>query len=261
MFLRRWAGRALAIPVRIAALVQGLLRMPNHRLLRMVWTLSGDEAPAVQSLGPLLKEKRAAEALALVRQWVASRPGPGLVGFMGLLLADAGDLAGARQALQDGRLLAAPDPMAILDTLEFAIAQRDDDFLAARQCALRFEQRRDLPPLPRRLVLHERMVNALMDRDFDDAGRRAAFLLEIQPDPTAEMVLWALAARRGDAQAAAAHLARGTLEGANGQYYQVLGAWAAQLPDAARYEQELQAADESLYQRARKAIAAREAAR
>ena len=234
MVLIRWGGGLLAIPLRLLALALRLLGMPNHRLMRAIWFISGDEEAAIASLSPLLAENRRDEVLAVVQRWNARRPRPMLVGFAGLLLLDNGDISAARQALLEGRQMAAPDPTAMLEVLEFGIAQKDENLLAARQCAIRLEQRRDLPPTLRREILYERMMNVLMERNFEDARQRAAFLLNIQQEPLAELVLWALAARRGDDQAAAMHLNRGLLPGSPQRYYQYLAAWATQLPDVER---------------------------
>ena len=155
--------------------------------------------------------------------------------------------------------MALRDPLAMLDMLEFMIAQKDEVFFGANQCAIALEQRRDLNPRLHRMVLHERMICTLLERNFDDARQRAEFLLRIQEEPAAEMVLWALAAARGDSHAAAKHFCRGVQPDSLQYYYQYLGAWAVGLPNVDNYSMELHDADEALHEKAQKLIAALEA--
>lgn len=254
MLLLRWVGYLLAIPLRLVARGLGLLGMPNYRLDGIIWFLGGDQPWALAALSPLLTQERHHEVLALAEQWNSLRAAPSLKGLAGIMLQDKGDIAAANQAFLDGRQMAQPDPTGMLDLLEFGLARANEDPLVGRECAIRLEQRRDLPAQVRRLVLCDRMFDAMLKRDFEDARRRAMLLLTIQDEPLAEAVLWALAARRNDDHSAARHLAKVVLPASMRGFYKYIYAYSAQLPDVEVFEQELREADEVMHQHARKMI-------
>ena len=74
-----------------------------------------------------------------------------------------------------------------------------------------------------RLVYQELLWREMFRRRYDDAARRARFMLSIEESSPAEIVLWALAKQAGDELAAGEHLHRVRLTEAQRLFYQVLG--------------------------------------
>lgn len=226
MFLLRWIATLLALPFVWLGRLGCMLNMPlGIWLLKAAWFIGGDGDVARTALAAMHAQQGPDAARAQAALWMARQPRPEVAAFAGLTAIQAGDLDLAQGYLWRGREVG-DDPSGMLDILEYLLATLSPVPRAAEELALEFEQRRDLPPNLSRMVLAEVMLDALLGGQFDEAHRRAGRLLAVEHLQSAEMVLWALARRQGDAAQADVHLKRGALPEAERLYYQFVGSLA-----------------------------------
>ena len=191
-------------------------------LLRLAWAVGRDGHVARLALVRMHQHLGGELARLQASEWMARWPRPEIAAWAGLVALEAGDERAARTWLARGREVG-DEPRGMLELLELMIAYHQDDVAELRAVTASLERRRDLSPVVRKLVLEEMLWQAMLDGRLDEAGRRARFLLEVEENPSAHMVLWALAKKAGDALAAARHLA-GTrsLPAARKLYYRCL---------------------------------------
>lgn len=223
MFLIRWLRSLISLPILwIGQLLLNFNAAPAAPLLKTAWTVSGDTETGRLALMAVSRLESTSKAYALATEWLAQYPNGVFAGTAGLLALELDRLEEAQQLLQRGHELGS-DRFGSLEWLEFLIAERTNTGV---EVARRLEQRRDLPPDLSCAVRISLMFDALMNGRFDEARQRAEALLDIENDPRAEAVLWALALRAGDAAGIREHDARIDLPAAHKCYYQFLGSLA-----------------------------------
>lgn len=247
----RSVRKLVSLPVEWLAQGALMLNLPaSVSLLSAAWRVGADEEVGRAALMAMMRFRGRAAARAEAERWLREAPAPVFAGFAGLLAMEDNDVPAAQAFLARGRELG-DDPLGGLDWLDYAVAMASGGGAAVNE---RLDLRSDLPPDLARVVRTERMIGALVHREFDRARQGADRLLEVADDPTAEVVLWALARKDGASARAEAHLARATLPTAPRLYYQFLGCWAiGDSAETARLLEELRREDEAL---ATKAVAA-----
>jgi len=222
MIIVRWLRVLLSLPIQWLGLLALYFDLPADVLiLRAAWAVGRDTEAARLALAAIHRRQGREAALLQAAVWLEEHPLPFLGAFAGGLALERGDLVAAWDYLARGRA-AGDDPMGGLDLLEFAIATAEPD-ADASEVARRFVTRSDLPPALRRAVEVELMLDDLLSRRFDEATRRADFLLDVAEDPVSEMVLWAAALHAGDAAAAKGHYECAEMPPAQKSYYAFLG--------------------------------------
>ena len=227
MFLFRWIGIALAVPLVWLGQLVGWVSVPLARLLYTVaWQIGGDGETACRALGATAQAYGEAAALAEAQRWVeraAGRRSCALIAAWGGMLAlQNGEIDLARQMLAMGKR-AGTDRNGMLELLEWLLTAGTGDGAAVEALARQLEERRDLSPVLSRQVLTTRLWEAVQRQRFEEARRRAEHLLAIEEVPQARMALWVLAKRDGDIRAAEAHLRQADLEPRHKLSFQILG--------------------------------------
>jgi hypothetical protein len=224
MLFVRWMLRLVSLPLAWVGLAAAALKAPLCvPLLKAAWIMSGSGETGRAALSAVRQHRGLEAARGQAAVWLARRPRPEIAAAAGLFAAEAGDLDDARRLLARGRE-SGTDRTGMLDLLEFTIVLRSGESAPAVDLARRFELRRDLPPLLSQAARTELLWDAMLNGRFEEAERRAASLLAVNDVAEAELALWALALRRGDAAAAARHLATThVVPAAQSVYWQVLG--------------------------------------
>lgn len=190
-----WSGWALSA-----------LKMPLCvPLLRTAWRLSGNseaECKAIQIIqltaGP---EPALAEAV-----WAMDvRPSSPIAAIAGLLAHGTGDSELAGEMLARGRNRGS-DSMGMMEVLEYVVKWPDRDEFNKYIDSL--ARRRDLNPYLTKMVTLCLAWREIAGKQLADARRRANRVLEIEEDPQARMILWAIELQVGSAEAAAQHLTK-----------------------------------------------------
>ncbi len=251
MFLIQWFARVVSLPLLWAGrLLLGLRSPAGLTLMQAAWRIGGEGEAARMALGGLVVAGQGQFARQLAAQWMSHRPRAQIAAFAGLMAIDDKDDSLAKEWLARGRGVDKARDEG-LDLLEFYIAQRQPDPQAARAVAQQFIERRDLSMMVSRLVYQELLWREMFRRRYDDAARRARFMLSIEESSPAEIVLWALAKQAGDELAAGEHLHRVRLTEAQRLFYQVLGSSAIGQGELARQcLAELEVHDAAMAQRA-----------
>ena len=227
--------KLVSLPVQWAGQIAVVLSdQAGAALMGAAWRIGRDGQVARQALMYAMKSAGAEVSYALATRWMASYPQAEIAHWAGILAADAGDLPAARDWLARGRACG-EDIGGFAEWLELCIAQRagGDEI---NEVVERLSGRQDLLPLVRRTILEHQAGRDLLRRDFDAARRRAKYLVGVEDNPQAEMILWATARQAGDLRAASRHLARAGkgLPPAQLNYMRCLGAWAIRDADELR---------------------------
>ena len=244
----RLLRRLLSLPLLWLGRLTGLLRLPvTVGLLKAAWTVGRDGQVGRLALVRMGEHMGRPAARAQAARWLARWPCPEIAAWAGLVALEDGDTEAAAACLSRGREIG-DDPGGMLELLELMLAYRRDDAEALRELAASLERRRDLSPVVRKLVLEELMWQAMLDHRLEEAGRRARFLLEVEDNPAAHMVLWALAKKAGRVHESARHLA--ATEGLSGPgrlYYRCLANLAiGETEEAGRDLAELRQRDQAM---------------
>ena len=224
MFLIRWIRILLSAPPHLCAVVVSLFNAElAGRLFFLVWRLTRNGDHGLSALGQYGKCTPPDVVLARAEQMVQEHPSPELAAFAGMLeMQVRHDLAKAREHLNRAKELGG-DPKGITELLEFQITDGESSVRGTRELAEDLAVRRDLSPTITRLVLEFLALGDLLRGDHDHARSRAEHLLKVSRNPKAEIILWALAERAGNAPEAQACLVRSTgMPPAHRLYYQAL---------------------------------------
>jgi len=219
--------KLVSLPVQWAGQIAAMFSAPAAAaLLRVAWRIGRDGEIGRLAVSQLWKSAGPAVAYAVASRWMDLHPQPETASWAGLLAVDMGDLSAARDWLARGRACG-DDTGGFGEVLELNIA-RQAGGAEWTEVVDRLSGRRDLLPLVRRSILEECAAQELARRDFDAARRQAKYLVGVEDNPRAEMILWAVARQAGDAPAASRHLARAGkgLPAAHWNYMRCLGALA-----------------------------------
>lgn len=223
MFIICWIRTLLSLPLQWLGQVAGWTRTGlDVTLLTAAWWVSGDGRVARQALLRIYSTHGRDFAQLQAQAWMRRAPRPEIAAMGGLIALELGQLETAWELFQAGQQIG-PDDEGFLELLEWQLTVRGGDVGAIQDLIRRFESRRDLSPLLRRTVLCSLLWDAVTEKRFDEAARRAKHLLSIEEVPEAHMALWAGALNNGDARASQAHLAAANMAPARKLYYQILG--------------------------------------
>ncbi len=208
MFLIRWARTLLALPFVTAGRLAGTFKLPAAvPLLKIGYAVGDNYEVALQALSLLFTTYGPQVAHAQGRAWLERRRcGAAIAGFTGLTALTAEDVDEARALLDLGRGCG-EDPTGMTDLLAMGLAARSGDPRDVSNIIHALQQRNDLPPMLSRMVLSERMENALARRDFAEARALAMRMLDIEESPSARVILWACERKEGRSLTADEHLA------------------------------------------------------
>ncbi|HET6428098.1 MAG TPA: hypothetical protein VFJ30_06805 [Phycisphaerae bacterium] len=180
---------------------------PAIPLLRMAWRISGEGRIGLTALVQVFRVYGREASSAEARQWMQKHPRTEVAAWAGLLALDSKRLEDARQMLDRGLQLGR-DREGMLDMLQLRVMLVEGDTGRLRQFCRDMEARRDATPQVSKTILSFLAMDALEGGRFDEARRRASFLLQVEDSAAAHVVLWALATRDGREDVAARHLRR-----------------------------------------------------
>ena len=209
MFLIRFILNLVSAPLWLVATAAGLVSPPlAARTHALIWQISGNERAGAFALARYLHSGGIEIARTEADKMLRRRPTPVIAAMMGMVEFGAGDLDAAERYLVIAQEAGA-DVDGQTETLEYMLAvSKAGGRRGMTEINERMEQRRDLSPMLRKMVLESQMLTALLDGAYDSARRRAEHLLEVADHPTAEIILWAIHLRAGETARAEAHLAR-----------------------------------------------------
>ena len=206
MFIVRWIRKLVSLPFLWLGQLAGMIKLPvSLTLMKAAFAVSGDGDIGRLALVAVYRQMGPDAALAQAAGWMAGRAHAQIAAWAGLMAVDAGRSDEARSYLARAQQLGS-DRLGMIEMLEFRIAQCDPDPAAACGVVDRLAGRRDLAPSLTRSVLNVRMWNAMLAGRLDEAQACAQHLLEVDDEPAASMVMWALSRRRGNQRRAAGHL-------------------------------------------------------
>jgi hypothetical protein len=148
-----------------------------------------------------------------------------LSAYAGILAANAGLEEVARGMLAAAKQLPV-DQLGLTELLEFSIAMRfDASPAAACDYARSLEARHDLSPTVSKMMHTELLWNEMITERLGQAKQRAEYILSVEDDPIANVVMAELARVDGNKVMAARHLEKAAkLPPAELHYYQFLAA-------------------------------------
>lgn len=194
--------------------------------LKLAWRISGDGEIGRMALARMVPQVGQEAALTEAERWLQRCPRPEIAAFAGLLSLEAGKVDEAARLLSLGRELG-DDRQGMLEHLELAIAARDPDPDEKKRVVACLQARRDLSPWVKKHVLDVLLWEAMAEGRFDEAGDLAGRILAVEEHPPANVALWALAKRAGDAEAVARHATRAARQPEEARLYFQCGANAA----------------------------------
>lgn len=198
MFLIRWILSLLSLPLEWAGQLGRMLHLPQAAgALKLAYAVGGDGVVGQLALYMLLQQEGASASFAQARRWLARRTDGDVAGWAGLMALELQDFTRAAEALRQGRQ-ARPDKTGMLDLLEIHLAERDPNRQQALETIHRLSSRRDLSPAAARSIQVQLMLAELQAQRFGEARDRARRLLDIDQDPIAAIVQWAVARRNGN---------------------------------------------------------------
>lgn len=207
MFLVRWVRTLISLPLVWAGRLAAMFKSPaSVGFLKAAWAIGGDGEVGQVAMSEILKHAGLEAARAQGEIWLAQRPCPQVATYTGMLASDCGDMPAARTCLARGRDLG-DDPSGLLEFLEFVIARRDDRPDAASELAERLSHRTNLSPTVSKMVLDQLLWTSMIRGELGRAREYAERLLQVEADPPASILLWALAEDEGDHNLARKHLA------------------------------------------------------
>ena len=209
MFFVRFILNLISTPLWLLATAAALVSPPiAARIYALIWQVSGNAHAGALAVAQYLGSGAVDVARAEADKMLQRRPAAVIAAIMGMVEYGAGDLDAAGRYLAIAQE-AGPDVDGQTETLEYMLAtSKAGGPRAMAEINERMEQRRDLSPMLRKMVLERQMLTAMLDGAYDSARRRAEHLLQVDDHPAAEIVLWAIHLRTGETARAEAHLAR-----------------------------------------------------
>ncbi len=173
MFMVRIVRKTLSLPLlwvgQAAAWGNLGIEIP---LLSAAWYVSGDGETARIALARVFSTRGAGAALVCAKTWMNREPSPEIAAMGGLMAIEKGQIDTAREFLAAGQQ-AGMDREGMLELLEWQLAMIDADNRTVETLIDRFEARKDLSPLLRRMILVWQMWRAVVGKRFDEVDRRA----------------------------------------------------------------------------------------
>jgi len=231
----RLVRNLLSLPFYWLGRIAASLGVPaGVELLKLARAVSGDDHIAVVTIATIVQLQGQEAAGAQASEWVRRRPGPQLAAFAGMMVTEQGDLAEGANLLEMSRS-AGDDPSGMADYLDLLLASRAENGDRFDSVFAKYEHRRDLSPLAKKLVVNETLWHAMSAGRYDEARAIARRMLDIEEDLSPRAVLWALCVREGAPRLGESHLRRAAeASPVKVLYYRALGAHHAGLADEER---------------------------
>ncbi len=219
----RIALKLLSLPFIWSGQLLSMVGLPlGAELLKLAWAVSGDGATGQMALMQVQRHSGVAAAAALAAAWMARRGRPEIAAWAGVMAAQHGDMALARDYLGRGRALG-DDPSGLFELLDFWLAGREGGPARHEKLLAELEARRDLNPYVRKQVLEGRLWQVMLAGKHAEAGARARHLLSIDACPVASVALWGLDRKAGRTRQAERRLAESmAMPEGDRLYYQCL---------------------------------------
>ena len=199
MFLIRWIRELVALPFGLLGRLGMMLGSSRSiDLLKLNWRITGDADSAFATLLQVQKHRGTEASGREAQQWMESSPHPVPAAWLGML-AVGQDSRDEALAWLDLCTTLEGDSAGLVEMLEYFLAAGDPDDDATEAIARRLEQRHDLPVGLSKMIHTDMLWITLTEGRLDEARRRAEHLLQIEDEPGANIAMWALARRDGDA--------------------------------------------------------------
>lgn len=184
-FLIRTAAKLASIPFSILSLIAGFLSpSASETLIMLAWRINHDPGTAVQALAKHLQLNGIESACKKAASMMQVHPSPALAAFAGLIESDLNNQDKASEYFKLAKQ--GNDESGLVDVLELRQGSSRDQWASIE----RMKSRKDLSPLAKRFVLEMLMYEHVEKREQEDAVAKAKYLLSIDNNPSAEVVMW-----------------------------------------------------------------------
>ncbi len=223
MFLLRWCGKLLALPLSLLGQLLAALKTPGSlQILQAAYFLGRNSRDGLGVVGMLCKAPGSQAALEWLTRQLPNCRDSVLPAMAAAVAMDLNDSQGAWVYLQQAKRIGR-DPLGIVESVELRWAAKyatPEDELALKRA---LEVRKDLAPHAARMVQLDLLWDELRDGKLQEARRRADRMRQIDECAHLRILLWVLCTLEGDPHRGNDYFDKAVLPDNVKLYYQVIG--------------------------------------